>query len=172
MPLEVRRVAADGSTVLQTGTADRHGSGLSLRWQNSTSALVTSEHVASSSPACGTSCGADDGYRIRMYETTLSAPRFNNANGQGTVVLLQNRSDAAVSGRVALWVPPAASSGTRRSRSLRAACWRSTRCRSWPGSGSITVTHDGAYGALVGKAVALEPATGFSFDTPLTSRPR
>jgi hypothetical protein len=36
----------------------------------------------------------------------------------------------------------------------------------------VTVLHDGAYGALVGKSVALEPATGFSFDTPLTSLTR
>jgi hypothetical protein len=39
-------------------------------------------------------------------------------------------------------------------------------------SGSITVTHDGSYGALAGKAVALEPATGSSFDSPLAYRPR
>jgi hypothetical protein len=36
----------------------------------------------------------------------------------------------------------------------------------------MTVAHDGAYGALAGKAVALEPATGFTFDTPLVPRPR
>jgi hypothetical protein len=28
------------------------------------------------------------------------------------------------------------------------------------------------YGALAGKAVALEPASGFSFDSPLTYKPR
>jgi hypothetical protein len=37
-------------------------------------------------------------------------------------------------------------------------------------SGAITVVHDGRYGELVGKTVALEPATGFSFDTPLVPR--
>ena len=36
-------------------------------------------------------------------------------------------------------------------------------------SGSITASHDGAHGALAGKAVAIDPA-GFSFDTPLTPR--
>jgi hypothetical protein len=36
----------------------------------------------------------------------------------------------------------------------------------------VTVTHDGRYGSLVGKAVAIEPSSGFSFDTPLTIRPR
>ena len=39
-------------------------------------------------------------------------------------------------------------------------------------SGAATLTHDGPYDALVGKTVALEPATGFSFDSPLESRPR
>jgi hypothetical protein len=39
-------------------------------------------------------------------------------------------------------------------------------------SGSITVAHDGPYGGLAGKAVALEPGTGFSFDSPLIAKPR
>jgi hypothetical protein len=34
------------------------------------------------------------------------------------------------------------------------------------------VSSDGGYGALQGKAVALEPATGFTFDTELLYRPR
>jgi len=38
-------------------------------------------------------------------------------------------------------------------------------------AGSITVSHDGPYGGIAGKTVALEPATGFSFDSPLESRP-
>ena len=37
-------------------------------------------------------------------------------------------------------------------------------------AGSITITHDGRYGDLGGKAIAVEPATGFSFDSPMTSR--
>jgi hypothetical protein len=40
------------------------------------------------------------------------------------------------------------------------------------GSGSVTVVHDGPYGAIAGKAVALEPSTGFSFDTPLVLKRR
>jgi len=39
-------------------------------------------------------------------------------------------------------------------------------------TGTITVGHDGRYGDLSGKAVALEPATGFSFDSPMGYRPR
>jgi len=37
--------------------------------------------------------------------------------------------------------------------------------------GTITVAHDGGYGGLAIKSVALEPATGFSFDTPGTYKP-
>jgi hypothetical protein len=33
------------------------------------------------------------------------------------------------------------------------------------------VTHDAGYGELTGKAVALEPATGFVFESPLVPRP-
>jgi hypothetical protein len=39
-------------------------------------------------------------------------------------------------------------------------------------SGTITVASDAPYGTLVGKAVALEVTTGFSFDSPMTTRPR
>jgi hypothetical protein len=39
-------------------------------------------------------------------------------------------------------------------------------------SGSLTVAHDGPYGGLVGKAVTIDSATGASFDTPMTYRPR
>lgn len=36
-------------------------------------------------------------------------------------------------------------------------------------SGSAAVAHMGGMAALVGKAVALEPATGSTFDTPLVT---
>ena len=39
-------------------------------------------------------------------------------------------------------------------------------------SGTITAVHDAPYGALAGKTVALEPSTGFSFDSPMLHRPR
>jgi hypothetical protein len=38
--------------------------------------------------------------------------------------------------------------------------------------GTLTVSHDGRYGDLAGKTVALEPSSGFSFDSPMTARPR
>jgi hypothetical protein len=38
--------------------------------------------------------------------------------------------------------------------------------------GAITISHEGRYGDLTGKTVALEPSTGFSFDSPMTARAR
>jgi hypothetical protein len=39
-------------------------------------------------------------------------------------------------------------------------------------SGSATVTHDGGYGALAGKAVTVDLVTGASFDAPMEPRRR
>jgi hypothetical protein len=39
-----------------------------------------------------------------------------------------------------------------------------------PSSGAMTIVHDGRYGDLSGKTVALEPSTGFSFDSPMIPR--
>ena len=36
--------------------------------------------------------------------------------------------------------------------------------------GTLTLAHDGRFGDLAGKTVALEPATGFSFDSPIVGR--
>ncbi len=37
-------------------------------------------------------------------------------------------------------------------------------------SGTLTVSHNGGYAALVGKAVAVETTTGFTFDAALEPR--
>jgi ELWxxDGT repeat protein len=172
VPLTLQRIANDGSTVLQSAATTGTGSALGLRWQNTSSAAIPDQHLAVSSPTCGSACGADDRYRLRVYETTLSAPRFNNVNRQGTVVLLQNRSDEPISGRLLFWMP-AGWLGHEQPFSVAARGTVAINTLAILGaSGSLTVTHDGPYGALAGKAVALEPATGFSFDTPLTPRPR
>ena len=39
-------------------------------------------------------------------------------------------------------------------------------------SGSITISNNARYGDLTGKAVSVEPATGFTFDTLMVPRIR
>jgi hypothetical protein len=108
-----------------------------------------------------------------FYETTLRAPRVNNTSGQVTAVIVSNTAPMPVTGAihllsqsgtlvatVALQLEPHATLVSDLSQSVAAF------------SGSLIVAHDGPYGSLVGKVVALEPATGFSFDTPLAPRPR
>jgi hypothetical protein len=73
-----------------------------MRWLVDGTAPVTDETVRIAG-ACGTTCGPDDVYRVRAYETTLRAARFNNTGTQTTVLLLQNPGDAPVSYAVRFW---------------------------------------------------------------------
>jgi hypothetical protein len=124
------------------------------------------------SGGCTIGCGPDDVYRLRLYETTGRMTRFNNSASQVTVVLLHNRSAAAVEGTLWFWSGGSLLSARPFQLAPRASLvLNSATIPALTGqAGAITVSHDGAYGALAGKAVALEPATGFSFDTPMEYR--
>ncbi len=173
-PLSLRRLSAAG-TLVQASTGSGIGASRSLRWANSTTAALSSEAIVVASGGCGTGCGADDVYRIRAYDTTGVLPRFNNAGSQSSVLLLQNTGAAAVSGRAFFWSPL----GTLLASTPIALAPHGSQTiptTQVPGlagqGGSITVAHDAPYGVLTGKVVALEPATGLAFDTPMLSRPR
>jgi hypothetical protein len=173
--LAVQRLATDNTTVLQSATVTGTGASASLRWQNPLSAPVPGEHLRVTSPACGSGCAADDTYRLRLYETTLSGPRFNNANGQGTVLQIQNTTAAAVNGRVYFWAASGALiASTPFTLDPRASISMNTAAMGVLAgqSGSLTVSHNAGYGGLTGKSVALDPTTGASFDTPLVARAR
>jgi len=173
VPLSLQLVDRTANFVLHTGAAEGTGTSVSLRWQNHLLLPVANELVRVRSNGCTTSCGPDDVYRLRAYDTTARIPRFNNTASQATILLLQNPSDRMITGTLSFWrgdgqlasggfvsLPPRSSSVTNTSALA-------------PGQGgSITVSHDGPYGVLQGKAVSLEPSTGFSFDTPLEYRPR
>jgi hypothetical protein len=173
-PLVLERLAADQVTVLQTAVASGTGSAVTLRWRNDSPAIVTNQHLRVRG-ACAPSCGTDDVYRVRVWETTLSGPRFNNAGGQVTVLLLSNGGSATAQGQAYFWsvsgtllAAHAFTLGPRGALSLN-----TTSLLPLSGqSGSVTLAHTGSYDTLTGKTVALEPATGFSFDTPLLPRPR
>jgi hypothetical protein len=145
-----------------------------LRWENRGPA-VDAQWIRVRSGSCTTACADDDVYRVRAYETTGSLPRFVASATQSTVVILQNRGASSISGHVDFWGPTGAVLGTH-AFSLAPAASLTLDVAGVAGvagqSGSATVTHDGGYGEIVGKAVALEPATGFAFDTPLAIRPR
>ena len=170
--LRLERLSFDGSTVLQSGTPTGTGNAVSLRWENTLAGPVTSQYVRVRSGQCTTNCGADDVYRVRAFETTCSAARFNNAGGQVTVVLLQNISPPAT-GRLYFWSTSGVllhtqtfTLGARASLALDTSSLAPLQQQ----SGSVTLSHDAPYGGLSGKTVAIEPASGFAFDTAFLPR--
>ncbi len=173
--LVVARLAADNATVLQTAAVVGVGSSTSLRWQNALPETVVSQHIRVTSDGCTGACGADDVYEIRAYDTTYTCARFNSSGTQASVLLLQNPTNATVSANAYFWQ----ASGrllhiqgfTLAPHSLAVLGTASVPALVGT-SGSVTVTSDAAYGALKGKIVALEAATGFSFDSTLEPRPK
>jgi pectate lyase len=173
-PAVLERLAADNVTVLQTATGSGVGSARSLRWENAAGASVTNQHVRARG-GCAGACGPDDVYRLRAWETTGRIARFNNSGSQGTVLILQNPGGRTVAGRAHFWAGSGSLLGTH-PFTLAGRATLVLNTLTLPAlvgqTGSVTVTHDGGYDGLVGKAVSLEPSTGFSFDAPMSSRPR
>jgi hypothetical protein len=152
------------------------GKARSLRWQNTlNSNLATSYVRVGSTSPCVSCTSAKAAYHIRSYETTYSVPRFNNSATQITLLIVQNTAEQPVTGGAHFWSPTGALLGslpfTLNAKQVLVQNTASLAFASGA-SGSITVSHDGRYGDLSGKAVALEPSTGFTFDTPLEPRPR
>jgi hypothetical protein len=164
----------DGVTSVFNSQAVGSGPSRSLRWMNTTTSVIDDQVVRVRSTDCQFFCGPDDQYRLRAWETTGFIPRFNNSGTQVTVLMLQNTNPSPIFARVYFW-DNAGQVLFELGLFLPARGLLSTPTL-YPElegrGGSITVVSDAPYGTLVGKAVALEPTTGFSFDSPLTARPR
>jgi hypothetical protein len=168
----VFRLASDGTTVVQTAAPIGTGVSKSLRWENG-GATDFDGFVRVESAGCTTNCTPEDTYRIRSYDTTYGISRFNNSATQVTVLVVQNTSTDAVTGTIWIW-DQTGGLVTSQALSLAAnATFVLNTSAVAPGAaGTITVSQDGRFGSLAGKAVAVEPATGFTFDTPMVPRAR
>jgi hypothetical protein len=171
--IELTRFDASGMTLLQTAAAPTAVGGTSrvLEWKNGSSSAFTMVRVQGA--ACDATCGVDAAYRIRLAETTIAVPRFNNSGTQVTVLLIQNLRPTARSATVYFW----SSTGTLTSSSSisipgHGLAVLNTMTLAPGTSGSITIAHDAGYGGLAAKATAMEPATGFSFDMAGVYKPR
>jgi uncharacterized repeat protein (TIGR01451 family) len=169
-PLTIERIDFFAGFALQSATAVQ-GS-VSMRWEHWWYPDIADQGFRVRSGGCTTDCGLDDVYRIRVYETTARIARFNNSASQTTILLLQNPSDQLVNGHILVWSAPGVLVTPEVPFVLdpHASLVLNTSNVAPGASGSITITHDAPYGGLQGKAVALEPATGFSFDSPLEYR--
>jgi hypothetical protein len=171
---ELQRIGADGNALIQDSDLLGHTNRV-LRWENASLSSQDDEILSVRSLGCTTDCTAADAYRIRAYDTTGRIARFNNSASQVSVLLLQNTTATEVVGNAWFWD----ASGTLVTSELFSVPARGSwvlNTASVPAldgvSGSITITSAAGYGALQGKSVAVEPATGFTFDTPLIPRER
>jgi len=175
--LALERLSSDGVTVLQSSVPlGAVGFSRSLRWTNPSAASIGNEFVRVRSSSCTVAtCGPEDVFRVLAYDTTYVAPRFNNSATQVTVLLVQNPTQHPVTGTAYFWKADGTPAGSQ-GFSLGLEGLLVLNTAAVPGvagqSGSITIVNDGRYGELLGKTIAVEPATGFTFDTPLASRPR
>jgi hypothetical protein len=169
--LDLDRTDATGTSVVQSSVPVGVGYTRSLRWANTSAAEINDERIRAMSASCDTDCGPDDVYRIRATETTYSVPRFNNAGTQVTVLLLQNPTNYIINATVYFWSTAGVQIGSQAFVLDPKELAVFTTSAVAPGvGGSVTIAHDGRYGDLSGKTVALEPATGFSFDSPMLPR--
>jgi hypothetical protein len=173
--LEVDRIVTATSTVVQSSVPIGVGFSRSLRWMNTAATEDNTQAVRVRSGQCTTNCGPDDVYFIRGYETTYSIPRFNNAGTQVTVLLLQNPTNYTINGNIYFWsinsVLVATQAFTLTAHQVQVLNTATIPTANGIG-GSVTIANDGRYGDLSAKTVALEPATGFSFDSPALPRVR
>ena len=164
------------STVLQTAHRERHRhQPQPALAEHAARALVDQLDCACAArpagpPAAPTTSTASARTRRRTRSRASTTPRRRSRS-----LVLQNRSARAVTGRLYFWdaAGHAAASHPFALAARGTLVQNTTTLPALAGrSGSITVSNDGGYGDLTGKAVALEPATGFSFDSPLVPRPR
>jgi len=180
-PDTLQRVDGTG-TVLQAsvpyGSQGNFARG--LRFANDTSTAIPTQFVRVANATCGTVCTTEDQYRIRAWDTTIAVPRYNNSGGQVTVLIIQNPGQRLISGNAHLWpstyaggiTPVTSVSFVVNARQVLVFNLATVNGGAANGtSGAITITNDGRYGLLAVKAVALEPATGFSFDSPGLYKP-
>jgi hypothetical protein len=112
-------------------------------------------------------------YDIQLRDTTLFVPRWNNTASQTTVLVLQNTQNHPMFGTISFHAADGALLTTV-DVSVPQHGVHILQTASIPAlqnqSGSATIAQ-APYAALVGKAVALEPATGFTFDTAIVPIP-
>lgn len=169
----LERFSSDGSTLLQSGQFfERTTWRKVLRW------IHTGPGVTQAIKVTGTPTRtASTLYEIAFRETTLYCPRFNNSGGQVSVLIVQraaNEGANACSATAFFYNEAQTVVGTQ---ALFPAGDKWVGVVSLPGvaglagqKGAAQIAHTCGMGGIKAKLVALEPATGFSFDTPCTVR--
>jgi hypothetical protein len=170
---DVQRLSRDGTLVFQDAVVTDTGGVLSLTWTFGNLGDI-SNHIKIHGPTCAPSCpGTRATYRVRYFDTTYTVPRFENSDTQQTTLIVQNATDRACQVSYTFFDSAATVLHAAAPKSLPARGLDVFRTSIVvPGAaGSIRIAHTCGYGGLSGKAVTLEPATGFAFETDLDHRP-
>jgi len=168
---DIQRLNSSGTSVLQSSVG-LAGYSAAMRWQN-TNASSEVNLIRVQGAACGSACSTNDVYRIRFYDSTYSIPRFNNTGTQTTVVLVASMVSFSCSASFHFYNTAGTFLGTATNTySARELFVLPTSSLAFANgqAGSIIIAHTCGYGGLAGKATALEPSTGFAFDTQLNPR--
>ncbi len=140
----------------------------SVRWI--ASASTTTEYIRVTGDGTVTE-NSSDIYTVRFFDTTYSIPRWNSSGTQTTVILVTNLTQTMANVVLNFYNPTGGLVATV-TYNLQPNALNVFNTASVPAlagqSGHIHVTHTAGYGGLSGKAVALEPSTGFTFDTAMT----
>jgi hypothetical protein len=171
-PVNVQRHDASGA-VVETALLGNFGGVLTLRWLGPNTINSTRFNVRVHGAACGTGCDSLDRYHARFYDTTYTVPRFNNSGTQTTVLVLQNASAHPCTVATHFFNAAGSLLATSQAGTVnrRQSLVMNTAVSVPNQSGTARVAHTCGYGGLVGKAVSIEPSTGFTFDTALLHRP-
>jgi hypothetical protein len=102
------RLDGSGASVLQTSEYANFGAPVggystALRWEQFGTVIDT--QFLRVRGGCTTSCGPEDQYHFRFYDTTIAIPRFNNFGSQITVLLGHNPMGWTrnISGTIYFW---------------------------------------------------------------------
>jgi hypothetical protein len=114
-------------------------------------------------------------YTMRYWDTTYTVPRWNTSNGQTTVLVITSAVPRPQKANIRFLGESGehlASVDVVLEENRPYVLNLATLPALVGHSGFALVAHTAGYGGLTGKAVSLEPTTGFTFDTPIQSIPQ
>lgn len=180
-----------GTTRLSTGqlTGGSSHSSSVMRWIESANAAERTRYLRIDSGGA-VRTAANSQYTVDFRETTLYCPRYNNSGTQTTVLIMQTAMPPDVFSIAngcnwearfhdgaynvfghALNGSLTGSNSSGNALATNGTIVVSTATYAPASSGSIRIANTCGYGGVQAKAVALEPATGFAFDTTCLPRP-
>lgn len=154
-------------TLLASSAYPNSASDLSVRWVSAVFGIEFLRALQPEGKVSGT-------YDLSFFDTTLDLPRFNNSGTQVTVLIVRNTTMRVITGQIDFYSgagPHLHQESIVLPVNATLVLNTSTIPALQGASGAATIAHTAGYGELVGKAVAVEPATGFTFDTPLSPMP-